>query len=367
MARDEQRALAGGGVEALGQAVERAQVAMVLCDARLADLPMTYVNGAFEAMTQYGRDFALGRNCRFLQGPETDPADVESIRTGLRAQDEVQVTLTNHRADGSTFRNQLLISPIHDENGALIAYFGVLREVHDTGPSAEGADDASIGLLRELQHRVKNHLAMVVSMIRTQAMREVTADSLRGISRRVEALALLYEEMLKGNGEGAGKRRIAAGPYLDRIASVLSSLESRDAIRTNVEHDEIELTVDQAALLGLLLSEFLTNALEHAFEGREQGVVEVSLRREGDRVRLTVEDDGSGMPEGTGWPFAAPSIETQHRRAEDEEGRLVTTARDGEAGVGGSIVAALSRSLGADLRVERPSRGGTRVTVEFAP
>jgi PAS domain S-box-containing protein len=339
-------------------------MAIVLTDPGLPDNPVTYVNPAFEALTLYSREFAVGRNCRFLQGKDTDPADVQRMRRGLLSRTEFEVTLTNHKADGTPFRNNVLIAPIFDEKGALTAYFGLLRKVPEAerGDAERAAHDVNLALLQELQHRVKNHLAMIVSMIRVQASREVTPESLKAVSRRIESLALLYEELL-GRSD-ADTNEIAAGAYLSRVASVLSGIQARGSIRTNVECDDIALPVETAARLGLLLSEFLTNAYQHAFDGQSSGFVEVRFHRTGALgVRLSVADDGIGMPEGSRWPFGADSLEDQHDRARSETGALDTTGH-GRPGVGGSIVAALSTSLGARLQVASPGRG-TIVTVDI--
>ncbi len=356
---------AGAGDDLIGGAVQRSSVAMIVADARLEDMPITYANRAFETLTLYSREFAIGRNCRFLQGPGTDPADVDRIRENLRSGEEFQLTLVNHRADGAPFRNSLLISPVHDDDGTLAAYFGILRAVPEaeTGPAPSGVGSDGLSLLLELQHRVKNHLAMIVSMIRIQASRDVTPESLKAISRRIEALGLLYEELLSRNGEGTDQ--IAAGAYLSRIATVVSGLEARGSIRTNVECDDIDLPVEQAARLGLLLSEFLTNAYEHAFEGRHSGYVEVRFHRTSGGIRLSVEDDGVGLPEGSTWPYGAASIEDQRDRARSETGELDTTGH-GKSGVGGSIIVALTQSLGAELNVLRPKRG-TIITLDIDP
>lgn len=343
------------------RAIRQSPLSMVISDPRLDDNPITYVNSAFEKLTLYSRDFALGRNCRFLQGDRTDPRDVERIREGLRSEKEFEVTVTNHRADGEPFRNLLIVAPVHDDEGELTAYFGIQREV--TGPEEE--DEDSLALLRELQHRVKNHLAMVVSMIRVQARRDVTPDSLKAISRRVEALSLLYDELLNADVNGEGRSELATGAYLSRIATVVAGLQPHSSIRMNLECEEIRLPLDQAARLGLLLSEFVTNAFEHAFVGRASGFVEIRFYRTSDGgVRLSVEDDGVGLPENSGWPFAAPSIETQRARAEQSEGQLDTTGGNDKPGVGGSIVAALIDSLDAELSIARPKRG-TIITVDL--
>jgi PAS domain S-box-containing protein len=349
------------GDDKMKNAIRHSPLSIVLTDPRIEDNPITYVNSAFEALTLYSRRFAVGRNCRFLQGPETDMEHVAQIRDGLKSEKEFEVTLTNHRADGSAFRNQLLVAPIHGADGELTAFFGLQREVSGDAGAAE--EDDSVGLLRELQHRVKNHLSMIVSMIRLQARQNVTEDSLKAIGRRIEALSVLYDELLSG-GTG-GSEEIATGAYLSRIASVVSNLEPRGAIRVNVECDEILLPVDQAARLGLLLSEFMTNAFEHAFEGRSSGSVAVRFgRRDEGGARLTVEDDGNGLPEDSSWPFSAASIAAQTERAEHTEGALDTTGDGGKPGVGGSIVQALTQSLEAELSVERLEQG-TRVTVDL--
>ncbi|MEQ8896380.1 MAG: PAS domain-containing protein [Roseovarius sp.] len=346
-------------------AIRRSPLAIVLTDPRLPDNPITYVNNAFEALTLYSRDFAIGRNCRFLQGPECEPEAVDRIREGLRSEEEFEVTLTNRRADGTTFRNQLLVAPIHGPKGQLNGFFGLQRNLPTASQDTHSStDDTSLELLRELQHRVKNHLSMIVSMIRIQARREVTAESLKAIGRRIEALSVLYDELLNSGATDRDKT-MAAGAYLSRIASVISSLEARSAVRLNVDCDDISLPVDQAARLGLLLSEFVTNAFEHAFEGREAGSVEVRFTKLDDgTVRLTVQDDGNGLPEGYNWPFGAASIEEQRDRAEHSGGRLDTTGHDRVPGVGGSIVTALTDSLGARLTVDGDV-SGTRITVDL--
>lgn len=346
------------------RSVQKNPVSIVITDPRLDDNPITFVNDGFQKITLYSREFALGRNCRFLQGEATEPEAVEAIRAGLKEGREFEVTITNHKADGTPFRNLLFITPVTDEAGELTAYFGVTREMPETDDGAT-AEERAHDLLRELQHRVKNHLSMVVSMIRVQAARPVTADSLRAVGRRVEALALLYEELFSASLRGKGDEAIHTGAYLSRIASVVAGLEGRSAIRVNVECEEVDLPVDQTARLGLLLSELLTNALEHAFEGREEGLVHVRFHRLScGGVRLTVEDDGIGLPADSRWPQEAMSVEGQRDRAEHEAGELDTTGHNGHSGVGGTIIMSLTQTLGATLDVNRGLQG-TIVTVDM--
>jgi len=105
--------------------------AFTVSDARVPDHPLVWVNPAFEQTTGYTREQVVGRNCRFLQGPDTDPDAVRTIAEALRAQRPVEVTLLNHRADGSAFWNELVITPVFDTAGVLTHCVGLQSDVTD--------------------------------------------------------------------------------------------------------------------------------------------------------------------------------------------------------------------------------------------
>jgi PAS domain S-box-containing protein len=100
-------------------AVRATRTAMVITDARQADHPIAFVNDAFCRMTGYARAGVLGRNCRFLQGSDTDPATVAAVRAAIGAGERVETEILNYRANGEVFWNRLLISPVHDADGGL--------------------------------------------------------------------------------------------------------------------------------------------------------------------------------------------------------------------------------------------------------
>src|SRR5579875_1123264 len=111
-------------------AVERTRMPMVVTDPRQPDNPIVLANAAFLQLTGYEAEEVLGRNCRFLQGRDTDPADVDLIRRELaKGEDHISVELLNYRKDGSVFWNQLAISPVTDESGAVIYYFASQKDV----------------------------------------------------------------------------------------------------------------------------------------------------------------------------------------------------------------------------------------------
>ncbi len=102
---------------------------IVISDACQADNPIIYCNQAFLEITGYSCEEVIGRNCRFLQGRDTDPQAVETIRQSIRAGQECQVVLKNYRKDGTPFWNDLTISPVRDASGRLTHFIGVQTDI----------------------------------------------------------------------------------------------------------------------------------------------------------------------------------------------------------------------------------------------
>jgi len=113
------------------RALEEASIPLTLSDPSREDNPLVYVNKAFEELTGYDAADAVGRNCRFLQGPATDPDTVDELREKINAEEGVKTEIRNYRADGSDFWNWLSVTPIYDEDGRLLRYLGSQRDVSE--------------------------------------------------------------------------------------------------------------------------------------------------------------------------------------------------------------------------------------------
>jgi PAS domain S-box-containing protein len=116
-------------LEALTTAMMHSSAPMVLSDPHLPDMPMIVVNQAFVELSGYPREALIGRNCRFLQGPKTDPTAAPRIRACLQAGQGCIEWIVNYRRDGSTFWNLLFISPVRAADGTLLYYFGNQHDV----------------------------------------------------------------------------------------------------------------------------------------------------------------------------------------------------------------------------------------------
>ncbi|GHE21308.1 putative bifunctional diguanylate cyclase/phosphodiesterase [Halomonas urumqiensis] len=115
----------------LERSVEASVNGVVVADALRGDMPIIYANPAFMAMTGYTEAEVMGRNCRFLQGDDTDPEAVRIIRDHLARHQEVHVTLCNYRRDGSPFWNDLYISPVRDGDGVVTHYVAVQHDISE--------------------------------------------------------------------------------------------------------------------------------------------------------------------------------------------------------------------------------------------
>lgn len=173
--------------EAVLRLNERAMAAtsngIVITNADRPENPIIYCNPAFEKITGYSSDEVLGRNCRFLQGNDTDPAAIAQIRQALREEQECRVILKNYRKDGTPFWNELAISPVKDVNGRLTHYIGVQsditerRKTEDALLRAKMAEAVRKSLEAEIAER--KHVEKVLR--ESQRKLNTLIDSLPGI------------------------------------------------------------------------------------------------------------------------------------------------------------------------------------------
>ena len=104
-------------------------MSVVISDPNQPDCPLVFVSEEFVTQTGYARAEAIGRNCRFLQGPDTHPAAVEAIRSAMAAQTRIVIDLLNYRKDGAPFLNRLRIRPVLGRDGELQYYVGAQNPI----------------------------------------------------------------------------------------------------------------------------------------------------------------------------------------------------------------------------------------------
>ncbi|HUX38519.1 MAG TPA: histidine kinase dimerization/phosphoacceptor domain -containing protein [Rectinemataceae bacterium] len=257
------------------------------------------VNDVAVATLGYDReDFARMKVAELdaLISPPEREADMEILRRGGRAVfRRVHVTKDGRRIPFEVSTRRI----DYDGRPALI---GIARNMalREAGESQlrEALAQKEL-LLREIHHRVKNNLQIVSSLLTLQerTMRDPSdAESIAGIQARISSMALVHEMLYRDPSISA----VAMGVYLRELADSIVSSWAATRVGIELEVGDIAYPIDRAIPVGLIVSELAMNACKHAFRGREEGRLRLSLSRGEGIDRLVVGDDGVGMPEGRG-------------------------------------------------------------------
>jgi PAS domain S-box-containing protein len=194
-------------------------------------------------------------------------------------------------------------------------------------------------LLFEIQHRVKNNLQMITALIRIEARNargHIDTAPFRRLAGRIESIQLLYSTLVEHGAEG----EVDLGLYVSEIATSVLRAHAVEGIRLDLKVDTYPVSVNVAMPTGLVINELLTNALKHAFVGRDGGTIMVHSLSDGAGCRITVADDGVGLPPDSTWP---------------NRGKLSAL-----------IVESLRTNAKAKLNVSSEPGKGMRVTIEFS-
>lgn len=173
----------------LKRGIEASPNGVVMADATQPHLPLVYVNSAFTDITGYSAEAALGRNCRFLQGEDSNPEAIEEIRRGITQHQDVQVLLRNYRRDGSLFWNQLSISPVFSETGVCTHFIGIQQDItrqreQEARIAYQAAHDPLTGLpnLGALQTRLEHSLQSCETQGHELALLYIDLDDFKPIN-----------------------------------------------------------------------------------------------------------------------------------------------------------------------------------------
>ncbi len=156
-------------------------------------------------------------------------------------------------------------------------------------------------LLFEIQHRVKNNLQMITALIRIEARNargRIDTAPFSRLAGRIESIQLLYSTLVEHGTEG----EVDLGLYLTEIATSVLRAHAVEGIRLDLKVDTYPVSVNVAMPTGLVINELLTNALKHAFVGRDGGTIMVHSLSDGAGCRIIIADDGVGLPAHTTWP-----------------------------------------------------------------
>ena len=192
-----------------GHAFESSLTAMVITDATKPENPIIYANPGFEKLSGYSLDESIGKNCRFLQGPESDQNSISSIRSAVKNGEAVRVKLLNYRKNGEIFWNELVITPVRNDKGELSNFIGVQfdvtkhlkveQQLAHARDIAEAANTAKSSFVANMSHEIRTPLTTIVGMtemLLDQENDKSKLDTLQLIHQSSRHLASLVNDVL---------------------------------------------------------------------------------------------------------------------------------------------------------------------------
>jgi PAS domain S-box-containing protein len=297
-------------------AIRATRMSMIITDPRKPDNPIVFANDSFLRLTGYGREEVIGRNCRFLQGPDTDPGAIGEVRAAVAGGSDISIDLLNYRKDGSTFWNALYLSPVSNDKGELLFFFASQLDVSDRKLSEqlitadkerveeavrvrtrelEAALETQTALLHEVDHRVKNNLQMISSLILMQSRTisdEAVKNSLATMLERIEALSTVHRRLYQSKDVS----KFDVSDFARDLVSDLLAASGRSRISSKLDLEPIVVPADKATPVALIVNELVTNALKHAFRDETApGSIGVKMSQPDGHLIIEVSDDGVGM------------------------------------------------------------------------
>jgi len=236
------------------QAMAQTRMAICLVDPHDEDLPIVFANRAFRRLTGYSEEEIVGRNCRFLQGPRTDPEAVARLRDAIKNEDVVVVELLNYRKNGTTFWNALHVGPIYNNEGELVYLFGSQWDVSDVR-AARAEEQLAREMSRELSHRMKNMFAVISGIVNVTGRARGISEEAGEINSRIQALGRAYETTLDETSGGS----IDIGEAIRAVMNPYQRYEGR----LEMEGNGARTPFTAISVVGLVLHELCANATKH--------------------------------------------------------------------------------------------------------
>ncbi|UXS05626.1 PAS domain-containing protein [Agrobacterium tumefaciens] len=310
-ARDAGDRLVAGHVseDPFAAAFKATRMPMIVTDPHQRDNPIIFCNKAFSRLSGYSNDEVVGRNCRFLQGPDTNPETVTRIRSAISAGEDIAVDILNYRKDGESFWNAVFISPVRDDEGNIVYFFAsqldftnvksreadlaaarhrAEEEVAKHTAYLEAAVTARTLLVHEVDHRVKNNLLTMASIVKMQA--RVTKDesqrrSLMSVLNRIEALSTVQRKLFTLDDVS----KFDMSDFTRELVTDLVSATGRKDIRLTLDLSPVYVPAVKATPLSLIVNEIVGDAVRRGLsEGG--GDIHVEVRRTNGHFHIRIND-----------------------------------------------------------------------------
>lgn len=333
------------------RALDVAPIGITIADISQPDEPLIYVNEGFVELTGYAKEEALGTNCRFLQGEDTDDEPVARMREAISNRESVSVELKNYRKDGTPFWNQVTLAPIPDER-EVTYYVGFQQDITKRKQFEEE--------LKEQRDTLETLNAMVRHDIRNDL--QLTLSSLELLGSHVKPQGEDHLATALESTEQAIQLTVAARDIADvllrdgaeRHAVALESTLVGEIESIRKEYPDLTVTIDGTIprievqadkMLSSLFRNLLTNAVTH--NDSDNPTITVSATADDHEARIRLSDNGPGIPKDE-----RESVFEKGKKGEQSDG----------TGIGLYLVNRLAESYGGSVEiVDGDSEGATFV------
>lgn len=296
-------------------AFKHTRMPMIITDPAQQDNPIIFSNEAFSRLTGYTREELLGQNCRIIQGPDTDPSSISKVRAAIVAEESVAVDILNYRKDGTTFWNALFISPVWETDGHVRYFFASQldfthmkdREAHlaeaKTNAEAEVAErtrdlehaiEAKTVLVHEVDHRVKNNLLTMASLLKLKS--KMSADSrvrnaLSSVLERIEAISAVQKKLFTTDDVA----NFDVAEFAREIAIDMVSASGRSDIKLELDLSPVLIPAPKASPLALITNELIGDAMRRGLRDGG-GSISILVKRLNGHFVIEVSDDVEPVP-----------------------------------------------------------------------
>lgn len=291
-------------------AAEAANTGIVVTDNRLADNPIIYVNPHFQKLTGYRADEIIGKNCRFLQGPESDKTVVRKCHEAIHAKIDFRGELVNYRKDGSVFWNHLTISPVKDEAGNVPFFVGIQLDVTEQKMALlerdkliEELNAINTGLNRfalTTSHELKNPLSAIIGFSKMLRDRYLASLDQKGqhLLERIDANAQYLNRCLDDlrHFGSLGHTPLKLEPV--NLASLVTDVVSILGIETESAYVHFPQKLPTIMCNPQLMTQVFRNLIDNAVKygmGQERGVFIKTRLRKKKWCEIEISDHGPGV------------------------------------------------------------------------
>jgi PAS domain S-box-containing protein len=375
----------------MSKVLDKAPFGITFADPHQPDMPLTYVNTSFEQQTGYSAEQALGRNCRFLQGPDTQPEVIEKIRRVISDRDTAEMEILNYRRNGEQFWNRLLIFPSFDSQGNLLNYVGCQTDITAMKMAAqerhqmeaelfESMKLQSLGLtIAGIAHDLNTPIGVAITASShmekqvkhftsltgaTEASRDELIKSSTGLARssaliinNLNKAATLVRSFKQTTADASRTewRKLHIKSFLESLLTSVSPVLNRARCEVELQcPDDTQIHTEPGSLMQALVN-LIVNATIHAFDGRTDRHICITVTPQEEQLIVEVADNGIGMSQEALSKAFTPFFTTNRGSGGSGLG-LFSSRRVVEEVLGGRITVTSQAGQGTRFQISLPTR-----------